>query len=348
MESSPSLFQTKYVEFIEDLEGAFPERAADFQAARDLEPAVRVERFRNEVQPSIPLTPTEPPSCLLPGVALDPAVWSALAAATQQAIHDHLRILSMCAMMELDPTELPEWEEQMKELRESLESGGRWEEVMKSFSTFFSGFGSGSGSGSGSADSDTKEAKDEKESGGSGGSGGSPFPKLPERFLKGQLARLAQEIVKDITPEDLGITPEQISECEKNPSQAFHMLFSSVTKQPGMLQRTIAKIGKRLQQKIASGAIRPQEIAREAEELIKEFAGNASFVEMMESMKSAFGDFGSRASSGASSRLSMVRDRLRRKLEKQAGQAAAGQGQAAAGQGQGQAAGKGQGAKKKK
>lgn len=307
----PSLFQTKYVEFIDDLLGAFPERATEIQAACDLEPAVRVERFRNEVQSTVPLTPTEPPPFLLPGVALEAGMWAALPATTQQAIYDHLRILSMCAMMELDPTELPEWEEQMKVLRESFESGGRWEEVMKSFSSFFSGF----------ASAEAADGKEEKEA-----SGASPFPKLPERFLKGQLARLAQEIVKDITPEDLGITPEQITECEKNPTQAFHMLFSSFTKQPGMLQKTIAKIGKRLQQKIASGAIRPQEIAKEAEELMKEFAGNASFVEMMESMKGAFGGLGDLGiGAGAresSSRLSMVRDRLRRKLEKAAAPAA--------------------------
>ncbi len=309
----PSLFQTKYVEFIDDLLGAFPERATEIQAARDLEPAVRVERFRNEVQSTVPLTPTEPPPFLLPGVALEADMWAVLPSTTQQAIHDHLRILSMCAMMELDPTELPEWEEQMKVLRESFENGGRWEEVMKTFSSFFSSF-------SRDADADAADGKEEK-----GDSGASPFPKLPERFLKGQLARLAQEIVKDITPEDLGITPEQITECEKNPTQAFHMLFSSFTKQPGMLQKTIAKIGKRLQQKIASGAIRPQDIAKEAEELMKEFAGNASFVEMMESMKSTFGGLGDlglgAGGAGAresSSRLSMVRDRLRRKLEKTA------------------------------
>jgi type II secretory pathway component PulF len=94
-----------------------------------------------------------------------------------------------------------------------------------------------------------------------------------------------------------------------------------------MLQKTIAKIGKRLQQKIMSGAIRPQEIAREAEELMKEFSTNSSFVEMMESLKSAFGmedmDMARAAGKESSARLATVRDRLRKKLEKrQAAQAA--------------------------
>ena len=52
------------------------------------------------------------------------------------------------------------------------------------------------------------------------------FPKLPEKFLKGHMARLAQEMVKDITPEDLGINPEMLKDCEKNPSRAFSILLS--------------------------------------------------------------------------------------------------------------------------
>ena len=39
------------------------------------------------------------------------------------------------------------------------------------------------------------------------------------------MAKLAQEIVKDITPEDLGISTEMVDECEKNPSRAFDILF---------------------------------------------------------------------------------------------------------------------------
>ena len=141
------------------------------------------------------------------------------------------------------------------------------------------------------------------------------------------MARLAQEIVKDITPEDLGISPEMISECEKNPSRAFDILFQVFGSNPGNIQKIIQKIGKRLQQKIASGSIRPQEIAREAEELMKEFADNSSFVDMMEGIKGAFGfedmDLARKAGREGSARLSMVKDRLRKKAsEKEAKKAA--------------------------
>ena len=141
------------------------------------------------------------------------------------------------------------------------------------------------------------------------------------------VAKLAQEIVKDITPEDLGISPEMMADCEKNPSRAFDILFQVFGSNPGNIQKIVQRIGKRLQQKIMSGAIRPQEIAREAEELMKEFAGNSSFVDMMDGIKSAFGfqdmDLAKAAGRESSARLSMVKERLKKKAsEKEAKKAA--------------------------
>jgi hypothetical protein len=325
-----SMFQVKYVEFVEDALGALPEYHAELLAAKGLEEKVRLARFQAEVQVTVESmdvdvdadekedAPRPNPGTILPGVTLSDAVWGSLSKATQRAIQEHLRILSICGMMEGMSGAKPVWmEEMMKEMKEKLDSVDM-SDLMKKFSAFFASEASG----------DSKEdGGDAAAAAGAAGVGGFSFPKLPERFLKGQLAKLAQEIVKDITPEDLGISPEQIAECEKNPSNAFHMLFTTFTKSPGILQRTIAKIGKRLQQKIVSGAIRPQEIAKEAEELMKEFAGNASFVEMMEGLKGAFGmedmDVARAAGRESSARLSMVRDRLRKKLEKRANAASA-------------------------
>ena len=144
------------------------------------------------------------------------------------------------------------------------------------------------------------------------------FPKMPEKFLKGHMAKLAQEIVKDITPEDLGISKEMMDECEKTPSRAFDILFKVFGNNPEIIQKTIQKIGKRLQEKIISGAIKPQEIAREAEELMKEFSENSGFVNMMDGIKKAFGfedmDMAKKAGKEGSARLSIARERLRKKM----------------------------------
>jgi hypothetical protein len=212
----------------------------------------------------------------------------------------------------------PEWmDEAMNDMKKKLE-GIDFQNIIGKFMTFFK----------------ANEGKDGEEKSGMGGMPSgfeklfeNGFPKIPEKFLKGHMARLAQEIVKDITPEDLGISPEMLAECEKNPSRAFDLLFQVFGSNPANIQKIVQKIGKRLQQKITSGQIRPQEIAREAEELMKEFAGNSSFVDMMEGIKGAFGfqdmDLAKAAGREGSARLAAVKDRLKKKAsEKEAKKAA--------------------------
>jgi hypothetical protein len=213
----------------------------------------------------------------------------------------------------------PAWmDDAMKDMKEKLE-GVDFQNIIKKFMTFFKS--SEEGDKGGAEMPQGMPAGFEKlfESG---------FPKIPEKFLKGHMAKLAQEIVKDITPEELGISPEMVSECEKNPSRAFDILFQVFGSNPGNIQKIVQKIGKRLQQKIVSGAIRPQEIAREAEELMKEFSENSSFVDMMDGIKSAFGfqdmDLAKAAGRESSARLSMVKERLKKKAsEKEAKKASA-------------------------
>ena len=282
-----SLFQIKYNEFVEDALGALPEYTSEINAAQSLDPKTRLLRYQEIVPKSLNIQ--ENPGCILPGVVVSEEVWKELSEATQKAIWEYVRILSMCCFMESGHN-TPIWmEEAMKEMKKKFENvdiSGLFEK----FTTFF---------------------KNKDSSG---------FPSLPEKFLKGQIAKLAQEIVKEITPEDLGMTPDKMEECEKDPSRAFSMLFTTFSQNPELIKRTLGKIGKRLQQKIQSGSIRPQDIAAEAEELMKEFSENSSFVEMMEGLKSAFGmeDLGMARKAGreGSARLAMARERLRKKLER--------------------------------
>jgi signal recognition particle subunit SEC65 len=144
------------------------------------------------------------------------------------------------------------------------------------------------------------------------------FPQLPEQFLKGQIARLAEEIVKELNIEDFGIRPEDVEETKKNPAKTFEIMMNLFTKNQGVLQGTIQKLSKKLQQKIQSGAIRPKELMAEAEELMKVFSDNPRFVEMMETFRNAFGareaDFERAAGNQPNPRLSLVKERLKKKL----------------------------------
>lgn len=312
--TEPSVFQTKYNEFVEDVLGALPEYTAQIQAASALNSDTRLKRFQEEVKVSNTLgggdsnDHSKNPSTILPGVTVADSVWTSLSDASKKAIWEHVRILSICCFMEAGFSDAkPEWmNDAMDEMKKKLESVD-FSAIIGKFMKFFkTDDGSNEPAGKGMPD-----LKGMFENG---------FPKLPERFLKGHLAKLAQEMVKDITPEDLGISPEMMKDCEKDPSRAFNILISTFSNNPGIIQKTIAKIGKRLQQKVQSGAISPHEIAREAEELMKEFSSNSSFVDMMGGIKSAFGmedmDIARKAGKEGSARLATARDRLRKKLEK--------------------------------
>lgn len=330
-----SPFQTKYDEFADDLLGTLPEYEIHIRAALGLDDATRLTRFQAEVKVANDFVSEEStdfnknPGTILPGVVVTDSVWATLSENTHKAMWEHVRVLSMCCFFEVGFTEgsKPAWmDDAMNEMKKTLD-GVDFDGLAKKFEAFFKFSDAGETSTKreekapvGGAGTSATEEGDSSIPKGLEGLFGAGFPKIPEKFLKGHLAKLAQEIVKDITPDDLGFSPEMIADCEKSPSRAFDILFGTFTKNPGLIQKTVQKIGKRLQQKIISGSIRPQEIAREAEELMKEFSGNSSFVDMMEGLKGAFGfeDMGMARQAGreGSARLAMVKDRLKKKLEK--------------------------------
>lgn len=300
-----SLFEEKYTEFVTDLLEALPEYATAIHAAQQI--PSKLASFQQAVRPPSVDASAENPGTILPGVTLTDAVWGSLSEGSQRAIYEHLRILSMCAFMESMGDVKPAWmDEAMADMQKKLESV----DLSSLFAKFASFMNVGDGSNATGAAGPADALKGLFENG---------FPKLPERFLKGQMAKLAQVFVKEITPEDIGLTPELLEECNKDPSRSFSILISAFSKDSGIIMRVIMRIGKRLQQMVQTGAIRPMEIAREAEELMKEFASNSTMVEMMSGIKTAFGmedmDLARSVGREGTARLAMARDRLRKKLD---------------------------------
>lgn len=311
MSEPQSIFHTKYQEFATELLATFPELSVQIHAAIALTPQESLQRFRDEVKHIASADTTATPGTVLPGVSLPDNIWKTLSSANQGAIVEYVKLLSMCCFLEggfsdgsAAPTQ-PWMEDMMGQWKDKLSSVD-FEGIMGKFSKIF---GAGAGVGEAGKEGD-KDAS---------GSSGFKMPSLPEKFLKGHLAKLAEEIVRDIKPEDIGLTPQMVEECEKSPSRAFDILIQVFTRNPGIIQDTVKRIGKRLQQKVQSGQIRPQEIAREAEEMMKEFASNPEFVELMESLKASFGfedmDMARQAGREGSARLSIVQQRLRKKLD---------------------------------
>ncbi len=152
-------------------------------------------------------------------------------------------------------------------------------------------------------------------------SGGLPsgIPQLPEKFLKGQIAKLAEEMLKELRMEDFGLDEATLEAANRDPSRAFQLVMDVFMRNPQVFQGTIAKMTKKLQAKVQSGALRPQELVAEAEELMKTFSENPQFVELMESFRQAFGfedqEQARAAGQDGRGRLSLVQARLRKKLE---------------------------------
>jgi len=104
--------------------------------------------------------------------------------------------------------------------------------------------------------------------------------------------------------------------------------MNSTMRNPEKLQGAMKRIMKRLQEKFQRGEFKPQELAAEAEEMMKEFSENPAFVDMMDSMRKAFSFEGNMEGARAagmeqSVRMNIVKERLRRKAEANAAAKAA-------------------------
>ncbi len=291
-----NIFTKKYNEFCDDLLGACPEYEKEILAAKSLSSGDKERLYKEQVLKKTVREAGANPGAVLPGVVIEDSVWSSLSEKSKKAVLDYLRLLDVsCVFLNLDGVEnLPEGISQ--EWVDSIlrEWRSRMDRVdFQSISDkFMNLFGSQSGN----------------------------LPPLPDRFLHGKLAKLAEDMVREFRPEDFGLTPEDVAACESDPTRAFEILMQASTQNPENLQKVMMRVAKKLQAKIQSGALKPQELAAEAEELIKEFQTHPAFVEMLESFRNVFsfdepenvtrmgGDDGDK-------RLSIARARLRKKME---------------------------------
>jgi len=287
----PKLFLDKYAEFAVDLMKTCPELKSDIDMAMFISDTDKVSQFKERILPSCsPKRDTKTsPGAVLPGVFITDELWASFSDTTRSAIQQHLTLLSFCLLVDMgtkDDVNGSDWTkkmmEEMKEKMGGIDFASFGEKMSKLFSE------------------------------------GKGFPELPEQFKKGQIARLAEEIVKELNLEDLGLSPEDIEASKSNPAKTFEIMMNLFGKNSTMVQSTVQKLSKKLQQKIQSGALRPKELMAEAQELMKLFSDNPQFVEMMETFRSSFGaradDFERAAGRQPSGRMSLVKERLQKKL----------------------------------
>jgi polyhydroxyalkanoate synthesis regulator phasin len=291
------VFSKHYENFASDLLGAVPEFFDQIHAALALSQEERLTRFVDQVLPNAGPTrdATSNPGAVLPGVVLTDSIWDELSEKSQKAIQEHLTVLAMCCLYDGAKGAFGEegpsaaWSEAfLKDFREKL----------------------------GSLDSDkmSKKLADLLKN-----LGPSAMPQIPERLKNGHLMRLVEQLVKEFKPEDFELSPEELAECDKDPTKAFTLLSDLYTKKPEVIQKVIKRIAKRLQDMVQKGELRPEQIRQEAEELMKEFTENNSFMGMLESFRDMFGmedpDLAREVGRDGDARRNIVKERLRKKLD---------------------------------
>jgi hypothetical protein len=294
------------VEFIADLKGTFPELEGSLAQAAAVPVAERMGAYKDQVlkKHTAVSDSFECPGPILPGVVITRELWQTISQGTKKAVYDYLSILDLCTVYEhgIDG-------EDTEENGAGAAFSKEWaDKIMRDWRSRL--------------DKVDFDSLAEKFMGMFGGQSGT-LPPLPEKFLKGKLAKLAEDMVKEFKPEDFGLRPEDIDAVEKDPTRAFEILMGASSSNPNMIQKVMTRVGKKLQDKVQRGELKPQELVAEAEELIKEFQTHPAFVEMMESFRSIFSfedpETARAAGRDGDNRLSIARSRLRKKLEAKKG-----------------------------
>ena len=305
MSSSKSfkdVFTTKYNDFCEDLRGACPELESKILVAKRLSFDERIVKFKEQVLPNAgPMRDAEKcPGFILPDVEITETIWTDLSKTSKDAIQQHLTVLSFITLYNIhkedkeenkdnSANDMKEWAEKFMNEWKTKMGGIDFESISKKLLETFTSSSSGN------------------------------F-KLPEKFLRGNIARIAEEIVSEFKPEDFGFDAATLERLEREPGSAMELLMNIYTNKPELIQGAMKRIIKRLQEKFQNGTLHPEQIAAEAEELMKEFSGNTNFVELMETFRNTFGmadmEQARKNNREQSARSNIVRERLKKKLEK--------------------------------
>jgi hypothetical protein len=271
MDSSfKKVFQEQYVEFADQLEETFPELEPLLKAALALSEEERAEAFARDVLPTMAAVQgkKEAPTMLLPGVKLPAGTWGALSENNRKSILSYLGLLCSCTLFSVENDGSGG----------ETNAGGAWKGAMKWYEDMMNQWKEKAGG----VDWASMTSKISSIFGMGTGVSGEGF-KLPEKFLKGHLARLVEELMSDFKPEDFGFSEEEVKKMEEDfngggGSGAFEMLMKVYTEKPDIIQKIIERVGNRLKAKIATGKINPKQIAIEAEELMHEFTDNPEFL----------------------------------------------------------------------
>jgi len=319
-------FSATYVQFVNELLETFPEYADVLNAAKT--DADAREHFlsvwkthTNNIAVQNDAIFTAKGLELVPGFPMTAALWSELSNNSRNAIWRYLTSLLLIAAAFDNGSrsdgiwDISGFEHDMEEMMKRLKSGGDngMKDIFEKLSKMAESFGM----------KDLSGAFEGLGLGGSGsGSGSGPKVKIPERLFKGHIARIAEEIVSEFDPADFGLPPEILN--SNDPTKIFTFLQEIFTQKPDMLIGIAQRIAKKIQAKFQRGDFKREDLIREAEELMKEFADNEAFSGLFEQLGEMLKGGERESGNEGSARRREVQERLKKKAAEKAAAKAAG------------------------
>ncbi len=323
MATAPT-FRSTFLQFCDDLEGTFPELSTAIRTVRTLDEDAAIKAFRALWKSRLSAIAIRDEELfkqsveIVPGVVITPALWREVGDSTHTAIWNYLSSLALLSAA-VSSEEDSFWdeedfkkgmEEMMKQLREAgvgdaagtgsaftspfAEMGGLFEKLKGMAEKMGAGIGTGDGSGS-----------------------AMPEFKMPERLLKGHIAKMARELAEEFKPEDFGISPDMLN--VNDPAKIFEYLQEIFTKKPDLLMSAAQRIAKKIQAKFQRGEIRREDIISEIEELMKDFSENEAFKNLFGGLDEVLRSSAKATGNEGSERRRAVQERLRKKAaEKEA------------------------------
>lgn len=330
-------FASTLASFCDELKATFPELEAAVQhAATRVTPAAFWSGWRAHLEilraRDFAALQATRRGLLLGPVALTPALWSELSAATQAAIWRYLRTLVLEAAMESAEIDDSAMGVLMEILLEERSDGGAAEETE-------------------AAEAVIEEAQERlnpllerlrgmmaaaMDASGGGGSATDasgvsfpPLPEIPERLKNGRIARLAQELARQFDPTEFGIDPAMLR--GEDPMAVLQRLAEFYQRDPSQLMRGAQRVAERIKRQILGGSLDRDGLIAEAREFVELFRDHPLFKEPIAKFESLMGagglaemfsGGGGGGSGSGSERLRRVQERLRKKTAAKAAAAA--------------------------
>ena len=312
--TTPDRFSVTRAAFCSELRLTFPELGPQIDRAESVTAAQFWAMWNSDMAILLQRNPADlfekRRGLIMGAVQMTPALWGELSVTTQGAIWKYLRtmILEVAMTMNLDSLDTTIMQQLSVIITEERLASGGVEADAEKTEMF----------------DHLKPLMDRLKGmlGGfmdmSGAFAGATFPEIPEKLRKGKIAKLAEDMAKQIDPAEFGLDPDLLK--GDNLEDIIKRLVEMYRRDPTVLTAGAKRIADKIKAKLTGGSINREELLAEAQEFVALFKDHPLFKEAIAKFEGLVGAgglaemFGSPSAAAPSERRRAVQERLRKKL----------------------------------